>query len=350
MVATDIDVLVMEDALFAEWIDMDLTISFDGGHTSQDGTPQDDFDRALVSRFAPDFDQSGLIWTILEDDDGDAWISATISPGQWGQVVNSVEIENDMWLRSYQDMAFADYYSSTSAPILFTAMNAAGVDGDDLFLIEGGFNDDNSVATPLEVDGGGIDFMSIEVSGEVIMGGEFQNANVWISRNGGDTFDEAIKPPTGEDWTRIVMAPGAFDPDEGVAYAATSGDNSGFSYTTDGGETWNQTAFVDTDIDNIIDIAFGSPAILITDDWGGPESIWRCDDITVKTPNWERVYDDWNSDLWGFRLVKYSLDGSVLMLFGRDGGASVLEKSTDNGQTWNHGAHYPVQWARYRTL
>ena len=112
MVATDIDVLVMEDSLFSEWIDMDLTISFDGGHTSQDGTAQDTFSSAYVSRFAPDFDQSGLIWTILVDTTGEAWITATISPGQWGQVVNSVEIDHDgvAVLRPEVDLDFADYY------------------------------------------------------------------------------------------------------------------------------------------------------------------------------------------------------------------------------------------------
>lgn len=347
MVATDIDVLVMEDALFSEWIDMDLTISFDGVHTSQDGTVQDDFAAAYVCRFAPDFDQSGLIWTIIVDATcandvlfGDAWIAATISPGQWGQVVNSVEISNDGLgtLRPEVDLDFADYYSSTSAPILFAAMNFDDSQtGDGLFLVEGGFTTNATVATNLEVNGStaNIDFQSVQVSGEVIMAGEYWNANVWISANGGDTFAEASKPPTGTGQTQVLMAPGAFDPDEGVAYAATRGTESAFSYTSDGGDTWNQIGFVDTDIDNILDLAFGS-TILLTDDWGGPESVWRADDITAEVPNWERVYSDYISDLYAFRLVEYAMDGSVLMLFGRDGGNSVIMKSTDNGQTWNN--------------
>jgi len=342
MVATDIDVLVMEDALFAEWIDMDLTISFDGvGY---------DFQAALICRFAPDFDQSGLIWTILRDEDGDAWLSATISPGQWGQVVNDVEITNDGWLRHEIDLDFASWYSSTSAPVLFAAMGAWGsAVGDDLYLIEGGFDADASVATPLEVDGGGIDFQSIQVDNEVIMGGEFYNANVWISRNGGDTFNEAVKPPTGNDETQVLMAPGDFDPDEGVAYAATRGPESAFSFTMDGGDTWNQTAFVDTEIDVILDMAFSTatasqPAVLITDNngdndlsWPYAESVWRTGDITADTPQWERVYCTTQSENWDddFELVTYAMDGSSILLSVDIDGDNKILKSTDNGQTWS---------------
>jgi len=333
MVATDIDVLVMEDTRFAEWIDMDLTISFDGVNESQDGTTHGDFQAALITRFAPDFDQSGLIWTILRDEDGDAWLSATISPGQWGQVVNSVEIPNDSWLRHEIDLDFASWYSSTSAPVLFAAI-------DDLYLIEGGFDTDSSVATPLEVDGGGIDFQSIQVDNEVIMGGEFYNANIWISRNGGDTFNEAVKPPTGNDETQVLMAPGDFDPDEGVAYAATSGPEGAFSYTMDGGDTWNQTAFVDTEIDVILDMAFSTatasqPAVLITDNNGDAESVWRTGDITAATPQWERVYCTTQSENWDFELVTYAMDGSSILLSVDDDGDNKILKSTDNGQTWS---------------
>jgi len=41
----------------------------------------------------------------------------------------------------------------------------------------------------------------------------------------------------------------------GKAYAATSGPNSAFSCTTDGGTTWNQLSLIDTEISNIVDLA-----------------------------------------------------------------------------------------------
>ena len=353
MVATEIDVLVMEDSLFAEWIDMDLTISFDTTpqHYSQNGNPHDDFDRAFVCRFAPDFDQSGLIWTILRDQQDDAWISATISPGQWGQVVNSVQVVSTDELRDEIDLDFADYYSSTSAPILFAALNFRyGPDGDDVYLIEGAFGMDASIATPLEFSlGAGVDPCSIEVSGEVIMVGDRWDADVWISRNGGDTFNQAIKPPTGTEKTQVLMAPGVFDPANGIAYAATQGRESAFSYTMDGGDTWNQTYFVDTEIDAVLDIAFlpmtaSQPAVLLTDNtsagdlgWPNAESVWRTGDITADSPTWERVYctthsDNWNDD---FELVGYAMDSSVLMLSIDVDGDNKIIKSTDNGQKWS---------------
>ena len=162
------------------------------------------------------------------------------------------------------------------------------------------------------------------------MAGEYWNSNVWISANGGDTFIVAIKPPTGAGQTQVLMAPGAFDPAEGVAYAATRGAESAFNYTNDGGDTWNQPAFVDTDITNVLDLAFGS-TVLITD--GGPDSVWRINDITAATPMWERVYSTPISDMTSFGLAEYSIDGSVLMLYGT-GSSNVIEKSTDNGQIW----------------
>lgn len=338
MVATDIDVLVMEDALFSEWIDMDLTISFDGVKFSQDGVTQHgNFYRAYVSRFAPDFDQSGLIWAILRDTNDHGWITATVSPGQWGQVINSVEHIHAGNIRQWVDLDFADYYSSTSAPILFLALNqTSGLDlGDDIYLLEGGFGATSTVLTALEVNGGGLDFMSIQVSGDVIMCSEFLTNDVWVSRNGGDTFTLAIKEPTGTSKTSILMAPGAFDPDDGVAYAITSGVESAFSHTADGGRTWNQIAFVDTDIDAIRDLSFGS-TFLITDAIPGAESVWRTDDITVAKPQWERVWCTQINGLDDLVLIRQIMDGSGLMIYAEDGGDEELWKSTDNGQTWNH--------------
>jgi hypothetical protein len=184
MVATDIDVLVMEDALFAEWIDMDLTISFDGAHTSQDGTAMGTMTAAglgaaLFCAFAPDFNQSGLIWAIVGDDAGDMWVAATISPGQWGQVVNSVQVTTGLDFGD-GELVFADYYSSTTAPILFAAIDDNAGGQGDLYIVEGGLDTTSSVITPFQVNGGGIDFRSIQVSDQVILGGEQDAAKVWI--------------------------------------------------------------------------------------------------------------------------------------------------------------------------
>ncbi|MFC1865532.1 hypothetical protein ACFLYB_02315 [Chloroflexota bacterium] len=342
MVATDIDVLVMQDALFAEWIDMDLTISFDGVHASQDGTVHAPFVAAATCNFAPDFDQSGLIWSIVVTSGDNAWVSATISPGQWGQVVNSVQVTTGGGLDYPVDLDFSSFYTSASAPVLFAAIGTNGSGEGDIYLIEGGFDADNSVATPLLVDGGGIDFMSVQVSDQVIMAGERYNADVWISRNGGDTFNQASKPPTGETMTQVLMSvPGSFDPDTGIAYAATSGIESAFSYTVDGGDTWNQTNFVDTEILNIIDLAFdpitaSQPAIMMTDDESpSSDSFWRSPDLTADNPKWERTNLSDISALDNFMAVEYAMDGSVIMLFGPSGADYVIQKSTDNGQTWS---------------
>jgi hypothetical protein len=354
LVATNRDVMVMKDDLFASWIDMDLTISFDGLHTSQNGTPQGFFSQALVSRFAPDFDQSGLIWSIVRDLAGDAWITATISPGQWGQVVNSVEIPSPGTLHAVVDLDFAEFYSSTSAPVVYAALGFWGTDiADGVYEVAGAFLNDLTVATNLNVGPFGTDFMSVQVSGEVIMAGEYWAADVWTSRNGGDTWTPAAKPPTGQGGTQVLMAPGAFDPDTGVAYATTRGLESAFSYTNDGGVTWNQIGFWDTEIDYKLDIAFdpcGPGAILLTENtgagvlgWPYAHSVWRTDDITAKCPKWERVLTDTiSSPFDDFYLAAYIMDCSGIMLAALDGPDMVVLKSVDNGQTWNLWRTLPV--------
>jgi hypothetical protein len=275
------------------------------------------------------------------------WVAATISPGQWGQVVNSVQVTTGL---AYGDgeLEFADFYSSTSAPVLYAAIDDnAGTEGD-LYIVEGGLDTTSSVVTPFQVDGGGIDFRSIQVSDQVILAGEADAAAVWISQNGGDTFMPAAKQPTGDSATHVLMAPGAFDPDEGIAYAATSGDESAFSYSVDGGMTWNQTNFVDTTIDSIIDLAFdpmtaSQPGFMITGEFGETtDSLWISPDLTADGPKWQRTNCTQISALDAFLLVEYAMDGSVIVLYGDDGGDQVLQKSTDNGQTFSTWRTLPV--------
>jgi len=279
MVATDLDIMVMRDALFEAWLDMDLSISFDGDHTDAYGDPIAEFSgfgRAFVCRFAPDFNESSTIWAILRDDDGDYWIASTKSPGQWGQIINPVEIGFDYWPSSDCDLAFSDAYDTESEPLLYAALSCYGSSSEeDLYVIEGGFYDSSrTIANAMLVDGGGLDFQDVEVSGNVIMGSTRNDNEIWISRNNGDTFALASKLPSGEDHTQVLMAavPDSFDEDEGVAYAVTSGAESAFSYSTDGGDTWNQIGFVDTTITYVLDMAFSllagsqQPAAIVTDD------------------------------------------------------------------------------------
>lgn len=349
MVATDLDIMVMRDALFEAWLDMDLSISFDGDHEDAYGDPiaeSSGFGRAFVCRFAPDFNESSTIWAILRDDNGYYWIASTKSPGQWGQIINPVEIDLGHWASSDCDLAFSDAYDTETEPLLYAALGAYGSSPDeDLYIIEGGFyTSSKTIASAMLVAGGGLDFQDVEVSGNIIMGSTRNDNEIWISRNNGDTFALASKLPSGVDHTQVLMAPGSFDEDEGVAYAVTRGSESAFSYSKDGGDTWNQIGFVDTTITYVLDLAFSplagsQPAAIITDDaeyLGNPESVWYTKDITAASPQWERVLSTWIMPLMDFYMVEFSMDGTSVMLYGMedDFGDFEIWKSTDNLQTW----------------
>jgi hypothetical protein len=146
----------------------------------------------------------------------------------------------------------------------------------------------------------------------------------------------------------VYMAPGYFSPDFGTAYCSSQSfnfDESAFSITKDGGQTWNQRSWVDTVWTAIDDLGFSpetasQPAMVIS--YGGPyDSLWRTMDITAKDPVWERVQCTQVMPLTWYYLVEYSQSYSTdqtIMLYGWDaiGGTNEIWKSTDNGQIFNH--------------
>jgi len=72
LAGTDEDVFVMRDAAFEDWHAQELnywSAYIDKG----DGGDDYYFEEAYEVAFAPDFDDSDLIWAIIEDDDGDFW-------------------------------------------------------------------------------------------------------------------------------------------------------------------------------------------------------------------------------------------------------------------------------------
>ena len=68
------------------------------------------FGWAIEVAFAPDFDDSELIWALIADNDGDFWLTSTVSPGQWGQDVGDAWI--DLSASEWADIDFPDNYDS----------------------------------------------------------------------------------------------------------------------------------------------------------------------------------------------------------------------------------------------
>jgi len=345
LAGTDEDVFVIRDAVFGDWIDQDLDAP------------------AYEVNLAPDFEDSELIWAVTESGDGDFLITSTRAPGWWGQVIGEAEIDGvgaTMWV----DLDFPDDYDSdptTGQTIVYVGLSSP--DGGDVYLIEGvDAEDDPSNAIAL-VDLAGdypfydLNINSIAVSGdygeEVILAGELDNPYVWISDDGGDSWDTVDKHPTGETDTHVIMEADVvwggdvFDTDDGVAFASTVGDESAVSRSDDGGLVWNQVGLIDTEIADIDDLAFhpdfpDEPIFLmITDNLEhNTSSLWLTENGDEEEPDYIRVLcghissppGNFEGDFW---LVEFSQDASRIYIHGEDddGDASIW-RSYDHSQTF----------------
>jgi len=366
MAATDVDVLVLkDDPMFENWRDQDLSI-FDEGNGA--------FNWVYEVAFAPDFAASSLIWAIMADDDTpeDFWVVSTINPGQWGWLVDAVEVSLVTDASPFVDLAFPDFYDSDD-PLLYAALSGGWPadlnDNGNLYMIEASLFPGTTDATPLLADD--YDIVSVEVSGETILAGATCYSTIFRSDNAGDTFDligyDAIagehegKGPTGMGWTHVYMdiTAGAFDTNDGVVYISTVDNGYGqsaVSKSEDGGVTYNQVGLIDDYLDpnsgeGIRDLAFSppvgasQPALMITDNDDADYSLWRTVDIGAAKPVWVRVLcGDTGSFPWNvnfdayFYSVEYAMDMSAIMLYGDDltGSGEDIWKSTDNAQTFTH--------------
>ncbi len=335
LVGTDIDVFVLKDKTFERWRDQALNLP------------------AFEVAFAPDFDDDQLMWAVTVDD-GDFLVTSTVSPGDWGQEIGEVDlpVTATPWL----DIGFPDDYDSdpdTGDTNLWLAVSG-GADSGDIFLIEGvdaADGDSHDIPMFTEIgDEDAVDFLSIAVSGdygdEVILAGELNSPTIWISDDGGYSWGTVDKSPTGENFTHVIMETDVvwdgevFDPDDGMAFASTFGNESAVSKSTDGGQVYNQVGLIDTEIDAILDLGFhpdfpsNAIFLMITeDDDYDTYSLWLTENGDEDEPDYERVLcagAPGNFAADSLKLVEFSQDAAAIYIFGDDS----IWKSTDDGQTF----------------
>jgi len=188
----------------------------------------------------------------------------------------------------------------------------------------------------------GADIISLGVAGEggntQLLAGAATSGRTYLSTDGGGNWVESAKQPTGDSETYVIMAPDFTS--SGTAYAATSGPESAFSYTTDGSTTWNQLSLIDTEISDIADLApspnYSQDSTLFMLTSGSEYSLWRSSD---SNPAWERVFTTTMADVDSLNLVglppQYGNSNRVVFLDGISNGDPAIWKSTDNGQTFS---------------
>jgi hypothetical protein len=168
---------------------------------------------------------------------------------------------------------------------------------------------------------------------ELVAGGS--QGQLWHSPDGGDSWQPSRKAPTGDG--AVYVAIDDFS-QGGVVYATTSGHESAFSVSRDGGLTWNQLSLIDSQISDIIDLA-PSPSddtlFMLTHRDGGEHSLWRRRDGA-----WERVYCSVLPDVDKLERVvlcpQYGDKNRVVLVAGAGNDSPAIWKSSDDGQSFDY--------------
>jgi len=286
--------------------------------------------------FSPSFPGDRQLVAVATDEK-DTFITTKFGDAGWGTTTGDAKLEGIVPVSAC--IAFPEDYDSERIASYFVAIDAVGNNGD-VYKIE------NSVATDLNI-GSGYNLSNVDVTGLAITGdtaragllaGAATSAEVYSSPDGGRNWKRSTKPPTGEGNTYVVMA--ADFADSGRAYAATTGTESAFSYTEDGGITWNQVGLIDTTIVDIIDLApspsYSQDNTLFMLTMGkAKHSLWR---TLNGRAGWERVLSSTLANIDEIDRVglppQYSRTSPVVFIAGLGNGNPAIWKSTDNGQTF----------------
>jgi photosystem II stability/assembly factor-like uncharacterized protein len=304
--------------------------------------------------FSPNYPDDMQLVAVVTDE-VDTIVTSKIGDEDWGASIGDATLNKDnsriptpVAVDTSASIAFPSDYNSdvlAGAYVQFVAIDAGDENGD-VYLIEGVQAPSRSLAADLDI-GWAYGLRNVDVTGLAISGnaatanliaGAAGSANIYFSADGGKNWEQGSKPPTGEFKTYVLMA--ADFADSSIAYAASSGAESAFSVTRDGGITWNQTSLIDTKISDIVDLA-PSPSysqdntlFMLTHQTGGEHSLWRS--LNGGT-SWERVYTSGLANVDEIDRVELPPqydDNRVVFIAGSSNGKPAIWKSTDNGQSF----------------
>ena len=301
--------------------------------------------------FSPGFAANGQLLAVATDET-DSYIFARITGENWSATITAAVIPGIV--ADSAAIAFPeDYEALADGGSLFTAIDTVN-DSGDVYRVDLAAN--SLTATDLDIGSGAgipnVDVTSLEVNGNSanarLLAGAAGSAEVYISADAGLTWTTSSKDPTGQTATHVLTLPDFAA--SGKAYAVTCGTESAFSYTEDGGSTWNQVSLIDTSVNVIMDVAI-SPLyrldktifMLTLDTVHTVQSLWRSVD---DSSSWERLFSSSTVGIDELRLVEfsagYSSSNQLVFLAGTASGNPTIWKSIDNGQTFTS---YPAPLA-----
>jgi len=292
--------------------------------------------------FSPHFASDRQLVAVVTDET-DTFVTTKTGDGDWSAIIGDTIIP--VTSVATADIAFPDDYDATTEEyVLFVAIDT-GNDNGDVYKAHSVAAPNTSVATDLDIGSAyglsNVDVATLDIIGDTttanLVAGAAGSAQVYFSRDGGINWTRSTKEPTGGSRTCVLMSPDFTS--SGRAYAATSGAESAFSVTQDGGITWNQVGLIDTTIGigNILDLAvspnYSQDDTLFMLTFGGEHSLWR--GLNGGT-RWNRVFSSTLADVDTITLVelspRYGNGSQVVFLAGTSNGNPATWNSADNGQ------------------
>jgi len=294
--------------------------------------------------FSPNFAADRQLVAVATNET-DTVFTTRVSNGDWGRPFGNAIIKS-VGGRSATITFPEGYDATTEGGALFIGLDTGSGNGD-VYRIDSRWSPGTSIANDLNI-GAAYNLVNMDVTGLAVSGqganahllaGAAASTQVYISADGGSTWKRSNKEPTGEAWTYLALATDFATSRR--AYAATSGTESAFSCSSDGGLTWNQIGLIDTQITSsgIIDLAvspnYSQDNTLFLLTWGGEHSLWRTLDGGGR---WERVFDSARPSIDTINLVKlsprYGRGSQVIFLAGVGSNGAAIWNSADNGQSF----------------
>lgn len=320
-----------ESEVVPDWLDTGLT----------------GYDIAEIT-FSPGYAGDRQILAVVTDEQ-DTVITSKISNSGWNQLIGNAVIEGVA--AQAASIAFPDDYDATTDGHTFFVALDSGSGVGDVYKIEGKGTPESSIARDLDTGAGygldNVDIRGLAVSGSgdtAILLAASGSSQVYSSEDGGFTWTRSVKHPTGQSLTGLLMSEDY--PGSSRAYAITAGAESAFSYTDDGGISWNQLSLIDTQISagSITDLAISpdyhrdATLLMLTFDTAHSEhSLWRS--LNGGT-NWERLFSGVLTGVDTLVKVRYSPEygdgGYAVYIAGTAYGNPAIWKSKDGGQTYKY--------------
>ena len=334
---------IAEDSFSATWTNIDLACYGDGYE-------------AFAIGCAPDYEDSMETYAVVSDGSETHVVKIVggACPVEFAELEWNCTDSFGTWAASR--IGFPDDFDETGT--LFVGITDANEckdptlpaqDGGDVYAVTYGEARDLNVAGGVACAGiTPVDIISLDVQGDTdeaeLIAGAYCNTDVYYSADGGWSWDDSDKNPTGEELTYVIFY-------EGSALAATSGCEAAVSMSCgeEVGQYWNQISLIATNIDAVRWLGF-SPGYLcdsktmfmVTAKWGeemgcgATASVFRYDGTY-----WERVFLDetYEISFTPFWMLEVSPDfntTSAVYLTDED---FEIFRTTDAGCSWDQLAY-----------